>query len=80
MKKSVIFLVLFFLSCTIQKQNFDRKNEKATWIFTFKSNVLKSCLIESYGNEFEKVLRDDQSIIANSEVLTKGFFESFLKY
>jgi hypothetical protein len=65
MRKSILFISFSFLSCKSLKIN----KEKEDWIFAYKSTVFISCLSQSYGEEFKRILNKEQSIMSNFEIL-----------
>lgn len=66
MKKSILIITVLIISCRPTRID---NNDKEDWIFAFKSTVFKNCLCESYGKEFDILLKKDQSLGANFEVL-----------
>lgn len=66
MKKIILFISFLFISCKSIKIN---NKEKEDWIYAYKSTVFISCLNQSFGKEFELILKKEQSIMSNFEIL-----------
>lgn len=63
--KYVLLLIMLTSCSSIKIKNKDQQD----WIFAFKATAFKSCLLESYGEKFNVLLSNDQSVSANFEVL-----------
>nr|WP_298659748.1 hypothetical protein [uncultured Flavobacterium sp.] len=66
MKKRILFISLFIISC---KSINNINKAKENWINAYKSTVFISCLNQSFGEKFDTLLKSEQSIMANFEVL-----------